>query len=341
MSIQVCIKKKLSATFTLDVEFEKNDDHMAILGASGSGKSMTLKCIAGVETPDFGRIVIGGTTVFDSAAGINIKPQQRRTGYLFQDYALFPTMTAAQNIACGMQNQKSALSQWLARFGLEALAKHYPHQLSGGQRQRVALARMLAASPQTILLDEPFSALDELSRERTRSDLFTYLQGIHNVLLVTHNHSEAYEICGETAFMENGSILAQGLTHEMFQNPRTLTMASRIGCKNISPIVKLTDQLLLATQWNLHLNTATPIPDSITHIGIHAHTILPAHGKENTFPIQIIHLLKGLTETTIQCKHAKAPQTSTIWWKTAKPFTETPTCLTIPPEAILYLRNDC
>ena len=138
---------------------------MALLGASGCGKSVTLKCIAGIMTPDRGHIILDGETLFDSEKHINLPPQKRRVGYLFQQYALFPNMTVLQNIRCGIRSGSRAekrrrAEKKLRRFRLEGLEKKYPTQLSGGQQQRTALARILASEPRAILLDEPFSALD-------------------------------------------------------------------------------------------------------------------------------------------------------------------------------------
>lgn len=144
MAIELDIQKNFKG-FSLDVRLKGQDGPIGILGASGSGKSMTLRSIAGIETPDSGRIIINGKTVFDSEEKINLKPQERRVGYLFQNYALFPTMTVEKNIACGYRGEKSKLSQkvadYIKRYHLEGLEKHFPSQLSGGQQQRVALAQ--------------------------------------------------------------------------------------------------------------------------------------------------------------------------------------------------------
>ena len=155
MAIELDIQKNFKG-FSLDVRLKGQDGPIGILGASGSGKSMTLRSIAGIETPDSGRIIINGKTVFDSEAKINLKPQERRVGYLFQNYALFPTMTVEKNIACGYRGEKSELSQkvadYIKRYHLEGLEKHLPSQLSGGQQQRVALARMMIGEPEVINL---------------------------------------------------------------------------------------------------------------------------------------------------------------------------------------------
>ena len=164
MSLYVDIEKQLGS-FHLRVQFQAENEVTALLGASGCGKSMTLRCIAGIVTPDRGRIVLHDRVLFDSEKKVNLPPQQRKLGYLFQNYALFPNMTVEKNILCGIRTgsrreKSAALADALRRFRLEGLERHYPAQLSGGQQQRVALARILCTRPEAILLDEPFSALD-------------------------------------------------------------------------------------------------------------------------------------------------------------------------------------
>ncbi|MBR0216819.1 MAG: ATP-binding cassette domain-containing protein, partial [Clostridia bacterium] len=171
MKLKVDIEKRLG-DFCLRTAFEAEEGITGLLGASGSGKSMTLKCIAGIERPDRGTIELDGVTLFDSSRGIDLPPQKRHVGYLFQNYALFPNMTVRQNILCGLHHEKDKavrekqLETMLSTFGLSGLEKHKPAQLSGGQQQRVALARILVTKPQLLLLDEPFSALDSYLRLR-------------------------------------------------------------------------------------------------------------------------------------------------------------------------------
>ena len=199
MSLLVEIEKQLG-NFHLNVRFQAETETLALLGASGCGKSMTLKCIAGIMTPDRGRIVLNGRVLFDSEARIDLPPQQRRVGYLFQNYALFPTMTVEKNILCGIRSgskaeKNAALTATLHRFRLEGLEKRYPAQLSGGQQQRVALARILCSQPEVILLDEPFSALDYQTRLAVSGDISQIIRREHKTaLLVTHDISEAISL---------------------------------------------------------------------------------------------------------------------------------------------------
>ena len=215
---------------------------MGILGASGCGKSMTLRCIAGVEKPDAGRIVLDGRTLYDSARRINVKPQERQVGYLFQNYALFPNMTVRQNILCGMRRLKDKadrerlLCEQLELMQLSGLEKHYPAQLSGGQQQRVALARILVSRPKLLMLDEPFSALDSHLREKLLVEMKEILRRYGGVsLMVTHNRDEAYDLCSSIALMETGRVHTHKPTKQLFADPGTVVGAMMTGCKNIAP----------------------------------------------------------------------------------------------------------
>ena len=180
MSLEVNIEKKLDG-FTLRAAFTAGNTSTALLGASGCGKSMTLRCIAGIVKPDRGRIVLDGRVLFDSAQHIDLPPQQRGVGLLFQNYALFPNMTVEQNILCGLKTEKdpaarrAACAEMLRAMRLETLAKRYPAQLSGGQQQRAALARILVGKPRILMLDEPFSALDSYLREEVEGEVGSLL----------------------------------------------------------------------------------------------------------------------------------------------------------------------
>lgn len=224
MSLSVDIEKKLGA-FYLRSQFEAPDETMALLGASGCGKSMTLKCIAGIVTPDRGRIVLGGRVLFDSEKKINLPPQQRRVGYLFQQYALFPNMSVEQNILCGIRSgdkaeKRRVLAEKIRMFRLEGLEKKHPAQLSGGQQQRVAIARALASDPEIIYFDEPTSALDpELTGEVLAVMRQLAEEGM-TMLVVTHEMGFARNVSSKTVFMENGVVVEQAPSHEFFANPK-------------------------------------------------------------------------------------------------------------------------
>ncbi|GHU25171.1 hypothetical protein FACS1894164_13680 [Spirochaetia bacterium] len=218
MGITVSIRKRLSRDFSLEIDFEMDAGCLGILGASGCGKSMTLKCIAGIETPDEGHIEVNGRIFFDSDKKINLKPQVRRVGYLFQNYALFPRMTVLENITVALPGSRQTLRacavEWLERFDLTGFEHRYPSQLSGGQQQRVALARMLIREPEVILLDEPFSALDTNLRESMQLQFIELLKTHNDVIMVTHSRDEAYQLCTDILVMDAGRALGKGPTKE-------------------------------------------------------------------------------------------------------------------------------
>lgn len=252
MDLKVSIKKKLR-DFTLDVDFAVRDEVFALLGASGCGKSITLKCIAGIETPDEGLIILNGRTLYDSKNKINLPPQVRRAGYLFQNYALFPNMTVAQNITFAATGDKVAsLKQNLKRFQLEGLENAYPNKLSGGQCQRVAFARVLASHAEILLLDEPFSALDSYLKwqlELQLADIFKFYGG---AILVTHDRAEVFHLADSVAVIHDGLISTIDSTQELFNNPKTLQAAILTGC-NVSRLKKISDNQFLAVDWNTTL----------------------------------------------------------------------------------------
>ena len=193
MAVSVDIEKKLHG-FTLKVKLESDGSPMGILGASGSGKSMTLRCIAGIQTPDSGRIVVNDKVLFDSEKKINLKPQERKVGYLFQNYALFPTMTVEKNIACGYRGDKKHLkakvADYIERYQLNGLEKRYPGQLSGGQQQRVSIGRAIVKNPDILLCDEPTGALDY----NTSKEILKLIEDVNKkygntIIMVTHNEA--------------------------------------------------------------------------------------------------------------------------------------------------------
>lgn len=209
--LEVQIYKKL-AEFDLDVSFQVNDNILGLMGASGSGKSMTLKCIAGIETPDQGRIVLNDRVLFDSEKKINVPIQKRNVGYMFQSYALFPNMNVYENISVGLRARKVkdvdiVAQKVMKQFQISELASRYSKQLSGGQRQRVALARLIAYEPDVLLLDEPFSALDEDLKEDLLRELKSELQISKPVIFVSHNKEEVNELCDFKYKIKQGEIV--------------------------------------------------------------------------------------------------------------------------------------
>lgn len=242
MSLSVDLEKRLGS-FHLRVQFQAEDEITALLGASGCGKSMTLKCIAGIVPPDRGRIVLHDRVLFDSEKGINLPPQQRKLGYLFQNYALFPNMTVEKNILCGIRagskgEKAAALADAVRRFRLEGLEKRYPAQLSGGQQQRVAIARALVKKPDVLLLDEPLSNLDARLRMEMRSEIRRIQQESKvTTIFVTHDQEEAMSITDEIVLMKHGVVQQVADAHTMYLDPVNTFVASFMGNPPISYVV--------------------------------------------------------------------------------------------------------
>jgi molybdate transport system ATP-binding protein len=242
----VHIRKQLR-DFSLDLEFSVNSGLTVLFGRSGSGKSVTLTCIAGLSTPDAGRIVVNGRAFYDSQAGVDLPPQKRRVGYVTQDYLLFPHLTVWQNVAFGLikqskQEQKVIVQEALSWLGLESSAGMRPRELSGGQQQRVAIARALVTRPEILLLDEPFSALDNPTRVRLRQDLLKLQQELAiPVLFVTHDLAEALILGEQMAVVADGRLLqldtparirerpANPLVAELVDRSDTIQPGSRDG----------------------------------------------------------------------------------------------------------------
>lgn len=349
MAVSVNIEKKFR-DFSLKVKFEGSSGAIGLLGASGSGKSMTLRCIAGIETPDRGKIVINGKTVFDSDAGVNLKPQKRRIGYLFQNYALFPTMTVEQNISCGYRGGKAyargKVADLIRRYYLEGLEKRYPSQLSGGQQQRVALARMMIGEPEAILLDEPFSALDGYLKDILQRDVQDFLQDYRgDMILVTHSRDEAYKFCRELSVMDEGRILVTGDTRKIFERPELMKAARLTGCKNYSRIRRLGEHEIYAEDWRLRLRTEAEVEEDITHVGIRGHWLRPAaEPGENCMPVKVSEYIETTFEHQYMMTNKAENATEGLWWMRPKksfsesPDRELPEYLYFPPEHLMLLK---
>ena len=216
--------------------FTAGDETLGFLGASGCGKSLTMRCIAGIETPDEGRIVVNGKVFFDSREKVNLTPQERKPALLFQNYMLFPNLTVAQNVAAGIAKDVSPADRdamvqaELKRFGLSGFEKRYPVQLSGGQQQRVALARALVAEPALLLLDEPLSNLDAKLRESMRFEIKEIQResGI-TVLYVTHDQTEAMAMSDRIVVINRGVIQQIGVPRDIYSQPANPFVADFVG----------------------------------------------------------------------------------------------------------------
>lgn len=345
MSLVVDIHKRLG-DFRLDVAFEAENGVTCLLGPSGCGKSYTLKCIAGIEKPDSGHIELDGRVLFDSAQKIDLPPQKRQVGYLFQNYALFPNMTVAQNILCGLHHEKDKaareqrLQEIIRRMRLEGLEKHRPYQLSGGQAQRVALARIMVSEPKLLMLDEPFSALDSHLRDLLKIELRDILRAYgREVLMVTHSREEAYNLSREIAVMDAGHILTQKPTKALFADPGSPQAATLTGCKNIAGAVRIGAHEVEVPAWGVRLQTAAEVREGLKAVGIRAHYFNPA-AQQNRFPVRFVEEMEEPFETIIQFRYAAQDLTSPhIWWRLPKDKKPQnfPTEMGIAPANILLL----
>lgn len=312
MAIEVQIQKPLN-TFQLNINFKSNSKRIGILGASGCGKSMTLKSIAGIEQPESGLIRIEGKTVYDSSRKVNLKPQKRNVGYLFQNYALFPTMTVEKNIAAGLKGSKQEntkrVQEMIEKFQLKGLEKRFPSELSGGQQQRVALARIMAYEPEVILLDEPFSALDTYLKDHLQQELLELLEDYDGtVIMVTHSRDEVYRFSEELLIIDKGKIVVSGETKELFRNPQKREAARLTGCKNFSGAIREDEHTAKLTDWGITLHTKKRVvPENLQFIGYRAHDFVPIWGKggEN----QISFTLESKAELPFEDNYYLKPTT--------------------------------
>ncbi|OKH11202.1 ABC transporter [Fischerella major NIES-592] len=329
MQLLVDIHKQL-ASYPLEVKFNLEGRVLGILGGSGSGKSMTLRCIAGLETPKRGRIVVNGRVLFDSNKRINLPIRLRRVGIVFQNYALFPHLTVAENITYGLQDLSVAerqhrLREQITRLQLSGLENRYPHHLSGGQQQRVALARALAVEPEVLLLDEPFSALDTHLRHQLQEQLIETLSSYQGVtLFVTHNLEEAYEICEQLLVMSEGQAIAYDKKQSIFDRPATYTVAQLTGCKNFSKTRAISPTQVEAQDWGCTLKVIEPIPESLAYVGIRAHhlTITNDPKAENTFPCWLAHTRETPHRMTLYLKLNHPPTQANDYHIQAEVFKE-------------------
>lgn len=344
MSVYVDIEKRLGK-FLLKVKLRAEEETLALLGASGCGKSMTLKCIAGIEKPDKGKIVVDGITLFDSEKKINLSPQERRTGLMFQNYALFPNMTVLENISLGTKREKNKrerrkrVEAVMEAFGLGEYASRLPHTLSGGQQQRVALARILVSEPRILLLDEPFSALDSHLRFRLEQEVRQVIREFgKTVILVSHDRNEVFRMADRVAVLERGVVVETGEKHRLFASPGTLQAARLIGCENITAIQKRED-LFYASAWDMQMQLFG-LPPEVTALGIRAEDI---QIDQNGQAYRIKDLIENTTSRTLVLESDNEKGNAALWLAVPKDF---PTVnmgqkinISIPREKLLFLRD--
>ncbi|MFQ7520085.1 MAG: sulfate/molybdate ABC transporter ATP-binding protein [Clostridium sp.] len=315
MSLYVDIEKDLGS-FKLKVKFEQEDGIVGLLGQSGCGKSMTLRCIAGIVKPDKGKIISNGKVFFDSEKKINLTPQQRNIGFLFQNYALFPHMSVKQNIQLGIEKlskeEKDEITKkYLKKFRLAGFEDRYPWQLSGGQQQRIALARALCLNPDILILDEPFSALDYHLRSNMENELCEILKDFDgNVLFVTHDISEAYRISDDIIVFDNGLSLPKRTKNELFVHPSCMTEAVITGCKNISSCDIINTDTVFAKDWGFNCKIEKGVNENSKHIGIRAHHMKVVEDNsqdiedgENIFEMTVVKVIENSFTYNIHIKN--------------------------------------
>ena len=345
MAIFVDIEKNLG-NFHLKVKFSAEDEVLALLGASGCGKSMTVKCIAGVERPDRGKIILDGVTLFDSEKKINISPQQRRAGLLFQNYALFPNMTVLENIRAGARREKDSrkreahIRSVVESFGLGELTKRYPHQLSGGQQQRAALARLLVSEPRIILLDEPFSALDSHLRFLMEQEVGRVLRRFgKTVILVSHDRDEVFRLSDKIAVLDDGHVDVCGTRHEVFLHPETRTAALLTGCKNVRAAQYVDETHVFVPDWKTTLEVPACTPE-VRYVGVRMREICPGPGK-NGLRCRVVQEIENpfswtvLLETEPGAVPIQWDLPKALWEKLREENTE----ISIPPSRIMLLNR--
>jgi molybdate transport system ATP-binding protein len=303
MSLEVDILK-CYGQFTLDVSFRAGNEILALLGASGCGKSLTLKCIAGIERPDEGRIVLDGRVLFDSKAKVDLPPQKRRAGYLFQQYALFPHMTVEQNVAAGVRDKSrraDVVSEKLAAMRLESMRKKLPAQISGGEQQRVALARILASEPEILMLDEPLSALDDYLKWQVELELADAMAAFGGTAIyVSHSRDEVYRLCDTVCVLNKGKSEPRQAVGELFSAPATLTACRLSGCKNFSRAERVDDHHVYAQDWGTALAVARRVPEDCAYVGIRAHYVCRVEGPgENAVPCVVGRVIEDMFSTVV------------------------------------------
>jgi len=346
MSLFVDIKKSLG-DFELNIKFETCDEVFALLGASGCGKSMTLKCIAGIEKPDSGVIRLNETILFDSEKNINLPPQKRHIGYLFQNYALFPNMTVRENIEFVIQTTGAAKMDMLAtqvqRFQLAGLEDLYPAQLSGGQQQRTAFARILASQPEVLMLDEPFSALDSYLKWQVEQELRVLLKTYQRpVLFVSHDRDEVFRLSQRIAVLAQGNIDVIHSKHELFDSPETLADTLITGCKNISMAKKIDSHTLYAQEWGLELQVDDMVPTDLCYVGFRAHFFEIVQSSKNSFAVEIVDVVEDTFSMLVMIRPQGSGVKPLRWelgkelWQRVSPVN---LFLTIPEDKIILMKK--
>jgi molybdate transport system ATP-binding protein len=353
MGVDLHIQKALK-NFQINLNISSDAKILGVLGPSGAGKSMLLKCISGLVKPDEGKIVIGDHVLFDTAKGIDLPPQKRRVGYLFQNYCLMPHLNVFDNIAFGLsangkKDNCQRVFELMEKFQLTKLAQHRPSEISGGQQQRVALARALAIEPEILLLDEPFSALDNHLKvhmmQQMLEDLTNY-QGM--VVMVSHNIDEAYRLCDTIAVIRNGMLVDCGSKRTLIDHPKTAASARITGCKNIAPALRIDDSTFFVPHWGIELKSAAKLRNVHGVGAVRANFIRFATGNEsdNVFDAAIVRTIETPFRVTLIIKLSAHANAGSLHWEISRDLwaslknDQVPLKVYIPPAAALYLISD-
>lgn len=349
MALTVRIKKRYG-DFLLDVDFSAGSgEALALLGASGSGKSSALQCIAGIRRPDWGKIELDGEILFDSRRGIDLPPQKRRIGYLFQQYALFPHMTVEQNIAvCLERGRCEEARELIALLRLEGTERLLPRQLSGGQQQRVALARILASRPRAILLDEPLSALDSGLRRQLEQELQEVLARFGGpAVWVSHDLGEVCRSCRRVCVLEDGRSSPAAGMRDLIEAPGTAEAARISGCRNLVRACPGPEPgMVRVPEWGVTLRTAGAWGEDLSLLGIRAERVRPAEeGAENAFPCRVRRVVEDVSTVEAALVPEGALEDAAALWMEASQLEWAGRAggeriwVSLPPEDILLLKE--
>jgi len=314
-TLEIDLERALE-NFKLQVTLGSGNGTVGLLGASGSGKSMTLRMIAGVSTPDRGRIVLNGRVLFDSAAKCNMPAASRRIGVVFQDYALFPHLTVAENVGFGLSalpaaERRRRVARQLESMHISELSNRFPKEISGGQRQRVAIARCMAIEPDALLLDEPFAALDPHLRRQTEEQLRETLSNFNGaVVFVTHDMEEAFRFCSDLLVLDSGRVITRGPKHRLFERPSSVVAARLTGCKNIVSARRVACDRIAVEAWDCELVSAPEVPEGLTHVGFRSHQVVfqPTESCANTFLCWLVSSSEAPHEMTLYLRLHACPQ---------------------------------
>ncbi len=307
MIIKADINSRLDK-FNAEFSFETDSDRIGILGESGAGKSLLLKFLAGIYNPDKGEIWLDDKCLYSTEKKINVKPQERNIAYMFQNYALFPTMTVRQNIEIVVkgtkEDKKEKADKLLKKFHIQELSERKPGELSGGQQQRVALARVLAYEPAVILLDEPFSALDQGLKEILQLELENMLKDYGGkVIMVSHSMDELYKFSRELMVVSNGKIVEKGSKQELFHSPKTVKAARLLGVNNILKVKTLEKNTIKLLNWDLSMQVLRKDVKSISNIGIRDDGFTPIWEEDyediNIIDIKIVNTYETMDQIKI------------------------------------------